>query len=549
MSLSPEAGYVIPPATVRVARAIFPKGNLYLRLADALGAIYQHDDFADLFSALGPLALQPVRLALVCILQFLEGLTDQQAADAVRTRIDWKYLLALDLPDPGFDPSVLSEFRTRLLSGSVEERLLDTLLAHFRERGLLKAGGRVRTDSTHVLGAIRATTRRELVIETMRQALNTLALVAPDWLQPRAVPEWIDRYSTRADDYRLPKKEAERGAHAQQVGTDGFALLAAVDDPTAPLWLRQLPALQILRRVWIQNYSRTAEQITWRAGDNIPPSRLFLSSPYDTEAHYAKKRSTSWVGYKVHLTESCDEDGPGLIVHVETSAAPAPDTATTPAVHQSLRAKGLPPKTHLVDMGYIEIALELASRQEYGVELLGPMRQDYRRQAHEGQGFAVEHFQIDWPAKQVTCPQGKRSSSWTPVVERGKDLIKVKFATGDCQACPFREKCTDSRTRTRRTLTLKPQELHEALRRGRQREHTAEYKAAYRRRTGIEGTLSQGVRRCGLRRTRYLGQAKTHLAHVLTAIGINLLRFDNWLQGKEPIQTKRSAFVRLMVPT
>jgi transposase len=134
-------------------------------------------------------------------------------------------------------------------------------------------------------------------------------------------------------------------------------------------------------------------------------------------------------------------------------------------------------------------------------------------------------------------------------VERGKDLIKVKFATGDCQACPFREKCTDSRTRTRRTLTLKPQELHEALRRGRQREHTAEYKAAYRRRAGIEGTLSQGVRRCGLRRTRYLGQAKTHLAHVLTAIGINLLRFDNWLQGKEPIQTKRSAFVRLMVPT
>ncbi len=548
MSLSPPAGYVIPAETVRVARAIFPNGNLYLRLADTLGAIYQQDDFADLFSALGQPGIPPVRLALVCILQFLEGLTDAQAADAVRTRLDWKYLLALDLTDPGFDPSVLSEFRTRLLAGSIEERLLDTLLAHFRARGLLKPGGRVRTDSTHVLGAIRATTRLELVIETMRQALNTLALVAPAWLQPRVAPEWLDRYSTRADDYRLPKKEAERATYVQQVGADGFALLAAVDDPTAPLWLRQVPALQILRRVWIQNYSRTAERITWRDVNNIPPSSLFLSSPYDPEAHYAKKRSTSWVGYKVHLTESCDEDAPRLIVHVETSAAPAPDTATTPAVHQRLRAKGLPPKTHVVDMGYIEIALELASRREYGVELLGPMRRDYRRQAHEGQGFAVEHFAIDWPGKQVTCPQGKTSSSWTPVVERGKDLIKVKFATSDCQTCPFREKCTDSCKQTRRTLTLKPQELHEALRRGRQREHTAEYKAAYRRRAGIEGTISQGVRRCGLRRTRYIGQAKTHLAHVLTAIGINLLRFDNWMQGKEPIQTKRSAFVRLMTP-
>jgi len=414
---------------------------------------------------------------------------------------------------------------------------------------LLKAQGRVRTDSTHVLGAIRALNRLELVIEAMRQALNSLAVVAPDWLREQADPQWPERYGPRADDFHLPRQEVERSALIKTVGHDGFALLTVIDHATAPLWLREIPAGQILRRVWIQNYWRTADEIGWRAPENIPPAMLFLSSPYDPQAHYAKKRSTSWVGYKVHLTESCDADTPHFITHVETSVAPSPDTAATPVVHEALRRKDLVPHRHLVDMGYIETELVVASEQEYGIELYGPMRADYRRQAHEGQGFAVEHFKIDWAAHQVECPQGQRSSSWTPVVEREKALIKVKFALVDCKGCPVRQQCTDSKQVARRMLTLKPQELHEALRRGRLREQTEEYKREYAQRAGIEGTLSQAVRGLELRRTRYMGQAKTHLAHVLTAIGINLLRFDNWLLGKEPAQTRHTAFMRLMAAT
>ena len=299
-------------------------------------------------------------------------------------------------------------------------------------------------------------------------------------------------------------------------------------------------------RVHIFGGSPDDWHIGWRDTDNIPPATIFLSTPYDPEAHYARKRSTSWVGYKVHLTESCDDEAPHLITHVETSVAPQLDTVTTPVVHRVLKDKGLLPRQHLVDMGYIEIALEAETQREYGIELLGPMRADYRRQAREGQGFAVEHFKIDWQAQRAECPQGKTSSSWTPIVERGKELIKVKFSSVDCKACAFQQQCTNSTKVVRRTLTLKPQELHEALRRGRLREQTAEYKREYARRAGIEGTISQAV--CGfeLRRTRYIGRAKTHLAHVLTAIGINLLRFDNWLLGKEPAQTRKSAFVRLM---
>lgn len=163
MSLRPQVIHVVPEETARVARAAFPKGTIYTRMYDALGSIFADQQFADLFPKRGQAAEAPVRLALATIMQFAEGLSDRQAADAVRGRIDWKYLLCLDLTDPGFDHTVLSEFRTRLVTGSAEQLLLDTLLTQFRDLGLLKARGRQRTDSTHVLAAVRVLNRLERV--------------------------------------------------------------------------------------------------------------------------------------------------------------------------------------------------------------------------------------------------------------------------------------------------------------------------------------------------------------------------------------------------
>jgi transposase len=171
----------IPPDTARVARAAFPKGNRYLRVADELDSLFTDEVFLALFPPHGQPALPPWRLALVTILQFAEGLSDRQAANAVRGRTDWKYVLRLELTDPGFDGSVLSAFRTRLIAGAAEYRLLETLLTWCRDRQLVKARGRQRTDSTHVLAAVRALNRIEVVGETLRHALNTLAVVAPEW--------------------------------------------------------------------------------------------------------------------------------------------------------------------------------------------------------------------------------------------------------------------------------------------------------------------------------------------------------------------------------
>ena len=175
----PASGNAYPEETRRVARAAFPKGTLCLDIADALGAIYQDSQFAALFAQVGQPAAAPAMLALATVLQYMEGLSDRQAADAVRARIDWKYALRLPLTDAGFDHTVLSEFRSRLVEGKAEQQLLDTLLERLRNLGLVKPRGRQRTDSTHVLAAVRGLNRLERVGETLRAALNEVAMMAP----------------------------------------------------------------------------------------------------------------------------------------------------------------------------------------------------------------------------------------------------------------------------------------------------------------------------------------------------------------------------------
>ncbi len=548
MSLRPLAVYRVPEDTARVARAAFPKGNIYLTLRDELGPIYEDRAFAPLFSTRGRSAIAPAQLALVTVLQFAEGLSDKQAADAVRARIDWKYVLSLELDDPGFDASVLCEFRARLRAGEQETLLLDTLLALCRERGLLRARGRQRTDSTHVLAAVRALNRVEVVGETLRHALDSLAVAAPAWLRAHAAPEWAGRYTRRAHDDRLPAKQAAREALALTVGADGFALLAAAYAPDAPGWLREIPAVETLRRVWVQQYQLVEGAPRWRAAEDIPPSSTFVSSPHDPDAHYARKGTTQWVGYKVHLTETCEAGLPPLITHVETTTGPVADGATTPAIHAGLKGKDLLPSVHLVDTGYLDAELLVTSREDYAVELLGPTRADLKWQARAGEGFDAGHFRIDWDKQQATCPEGRTSLSWTPAVDnRTNAVIKIKFSTKDCGSCASRPRCCHSQKKAcRRTITVRPQAQHEALQSARQREVAPEFAAVYAARAGIEGTLSRGVRACRLRRTRYIGQARTHLGHLLTAVALNFLRLGEWFADLPRAETRRSPFTRLM---
>jgi transposase len=440
---------------------------------------------------------------------------------------------------------VLGAFRERLIQGGAEQQLLEDMLKQLADRGLLKAQGRQRTDSTYVVAAIRELNRLECIGETMRHALNNLAVVAPDWLRAQVSADWFDLYGPRFEQYRLPKGKQERQALAERIGADGYHLLSAVYGQQAPAWLREVPAVDILRRVWIQQFEWDGERLGLRKKGNFPPAAMMIQSPHDTQAHYSRKRQTTWTGYTAHLTETCDQERPHLITNVETTPATTPDRAVTATIHRHLAKKDLLPDEHLVDAGYVDADELVDSRESYGLELLGPVAQDTSWQARAQEGFAAASFTVDWEGQTVTCPLGKISRAWYPRQDQfGNDAIEIRFDRSDCSICPARPQCTRSANRVR-SLQIRPRTQYGALQEARAYQQTDEFRERYRKRAGIEGTISQGARVFGLRRARYIGLTKTHLQHTVTAAAINLTRAVHWLQGRPRAQTRISHFAAL----
>lgn len=542
--------YPIPEDTARVATRAFPNGNIYIQLRDHFAMLYQNADFAHLFSHEGQPALAPARLALVSVMQFMEGLGDRQAADFVRDRISWKYALGLELDDAGFNFSVLSEFRDRLLSDDAEALLFDTVLALFREAGLLKARSKQRSDSTHILAAVRSLSRLENLGETMRAVLNRLAELAPAWLRLHADPAWVERYDQPSNHYRLPKSEAKRAALVLAIGLDGYRLLTACWSADAPQAVRAEPLVEHLRLLWLQQFYRCddpqAPVIRLREADEQPPSARLLVSPYDADARFSTKREMNWTGYKVHLSETCEEDGPNLITHVLTTPATTADSAVTARIHAALEQRGLLPSEHYLDAGYLDGAVMVESRRDYGVELVGPLSRDPSWQGRTPGGVTQSQFVLDWEAKRASCPEGVSSQSWNEERDKeGNEVVVVQFPEAACAGCRRVEQCTKAK-RPRRTLTLRPREQYEALQAGRAQQQTAAFRQRYRRRSGIEGSFSQGNSRSELRQARYWGLAKVHLQHIFTAIALNLYRALAWLAEVPRSKTRTSAFARLM---
>lgn len=562
MSLRPQQPIPpVPEDTARVTRAAFRRGNPYVLLRDRLGAVFADADFADLYPALGQPAYAPWRLALVTLMQFREGLSDRKAADAVRGRIDWKYLLALDLADAGFDHSVLCEFRARLLGGDAAERLLARLLEAAHESGLLKARGRQRTDSTHVLAAIRTLNRLELVAETLRAALNAIAAAAPGWLRAVAPADWHERYDRRVEDARLPESPAKREAYAVQVGVDGYVLLAALDRPGTPAELLVLPAVVIMRRVWARHYAPIAPEAGGKGG-GIPgirfrplPARPPVSdaaerveSPYDPDARFRRRSGRTWTGYIAHRTETGDTGAPRLIVNADTTDASVHEARRTTPLHAALLAKRLAPSQHLADTAYRSADLLTAAREPYDIDLIGPQYAGRSWQDRTPDAFDITAFAVDWERQVAHCPEGKQSVGWASYRNskrpRRSGFVQVRFHPADCRICPSRTRCTRA-AKLGRYLKLYPQREHEALVAARARERTTEYRRLYAQRQGVEGTMSQGVRGFGLRRARYRGLAKTRLRHLAIAAALNLDRLAAWLAERPLAPTRTSRFAAL----
>jgi transposase len=571
MSVQPQSWPEPAPEIVAAVRAAYRRREVPLPVSvrDRLGEVFPDAEFAPAFGVRGRPGWSPGRLALVTVFQMVENLTDRQAADAVRDKISWKYALGLGLDDEGFDASVLSEFRTRVVAHGLEQRVLDLLLDALKTQGLVGAGGKARSDSTHVISAVRDLNRLELAGESVRAALEAVAVVAPDWLAAVIdVAGWGRRYGARIDTWRLPTSTTKRAELVVGYGTDALVLLRAVGDSAAPPWLRELPAVDVLRRVLVQNYLVTTDAVgreVIRAReaeqDGLPPGRTRLTSPYDTDARWAAKGDELyWNGYKVHVTETCDTPDPAdvsgadvpdgerlnLIVGVSTTDATVPDARMTEKIHVALAGRGLLPAEHYLDSGYPSAALVIESLSRWGVTLVTPLLADTSRQARAGAGYDRAGFTLDFDSEQARCPQDEISTWWNAVSQRGIDAIVIKFAAGTCRPCPVRKQCTRSTSpKYGRQLTVPPRGVHHAQQTARATQNTTDWQARYALRAGVEGTIRQGVAVTGMRRARYRGLPKTRLEHVYSAVALNLIRLDAYWNGHALDRTRTSHLARL----
>ncbi len=561
---------------------------LAVLIRDRLGEWLGDEEFAAAFGTRGKPGWSPSRLALVTVLQRAENLPDRQAAGAVRVRLDWKYLLGLPVDDPGFDHTVLSEFRNKVADAGLEQVVLDALLARLAASGLVRAGGKQRTDSTHVIAAVAALNRLELAGESVRAALEALTAAHPAWVAQRiCVPDFARRYGTPMTSWRPPVSQARRDELAIAYARDGYALLEAVYDSSSPGWLRELPAVDVLRRVLVQNYTRVIteggrEVIRRREkepeGEGLPHGHARIASPYDLDARWGVKREEFWLGYKLHVTETCDDPPPcscrqataaqqaaeghagvsrngherdrehgrdcaqlvfpNLITSVATTDATVTDNQMTEPVHDALAARNLAPGRHYTDSGYLSAALVVSALTTWGIALIGPLLADTSAQARAGHGYARADFAVNYDARTVTCPQGKTSVSWTPCAQRGQAAAVATFSATDCGPCPARPQCTTS-GRKRRQLTVLPRDLAEAQAAARAAETTISFQADYARRAGVEGTMHQAASH-GARRARYRGLPKTRLDHVYMAAALNLLRLEAFWTGT-PLDRRRTS--------
>ncbi len=601
MSMHPAQWPEPDPQVAAMIEAKFPGKKtppLAVTIRRRLGQWLEDEDFASAFGARGRPGWSPSQLALVTVLQMAENLPDRAAAETVGKDLAWQYALGLAAGAEGFDHTVLSEYRARVAEHGLEQVVLDKLLERLASDGLIKAGGKQRTDSTHVIAAVAALNRLELAGESVRAVLEALAAAHPDWLEQRVcLADFHRRYGVPMTSWRPPASAARRAELAIAYAKDGYALLEEIYEPRAPQWLRQIPAVSTLRIVLLQNYTRRIdaagrEVITRREaapdGDGLPPGHLRLASPYDTDARWGVKRDTFWMGYKLHITETCDDapactcqtapasmpqtqsvtpasspgraerggNGhargcaqlchPNLITHVATTDATVGDAAMTAPINQALASKHLTPGRNYMDSGYLSADLVVSQLTGHGIALIGPLLSDTSAQARAGAGYARADFRIDYDAQTVTCPHGATSASWTPCSQAGKKAIVATFSADDCAPCPARPLCTTSKTR-RRQLTLLPRDLHDAQAQARSAENDRSWQADYARRAGVEGTMQQAVATCGSRRARYRGLAKTRLEHTFSATALNMLRLEGFWNGRPLDRSRTSHLARLCV--
>jgi len=525
MCLKVHAPWSMPADTEAVGKVILEENSAYRLIGEKLFDKFHEQDFVDFYSVEGKPGISPVILAFVTVFQFMEKLPDRQAAESLRMRMDWKYALHLSLAYEGFDYSVLSEFRDRLLEHHAEGLVFEQLVEEFRSMGLIKQRGRQRSDSIAMLMHVRRLSRLELVVETLRLAVGAALQVNRKWADKIIPPSWEDLYGER---FVLQRHRREEWAeYDKHVGEDGKWFLALVEGESAPAELKNLSEMQVLKTVWAQQFREAEGKIMYQVGTTYD-GHVQIQTPHDPEARYSRKRVQEWIGGKVQVTETDDEEYPHIITDIAGTCSSKTDYEALADIQERLIERQCTPEKHYVDSGYVS-GPNLATSVENGIDLIGPPCPVVSRQSKIPNGITTDQFAIDVDKQIATCPSGfnaKPDYGW-------KGKIRFRFPDEVCAACLLRERCCVG-TKGR---TLCVGLTYPLLQEARQRQTTDAFQVDYHKhRSGVEGCLSALVRGNGMRVSRYTGNQKRHLQALFSGAAANLKRVAHWLAGDRPVR-------------
>lgn len=522
MSLQWELSRHIPEDTARLGQKILKAGNFYRQIGELFDSLFPKEEvFAELYESTGRGAIPPLLMVLVTVFQMLESVPDRVAAEWVVSRIDWKYALHLPLDYAGFHFTDLHAFRQRLLAHGRERWFLDELLVRLKKMGLIKRRGKIRTDSSRLLGVVERLSQLELVTESIRVALRAVSAVEPEWIEKNVPASFREVYEQRHSEYGLSEREVDE--RLVKAGKDGFWFLAQVEQ-SGLRTLQELGEIETLRSVLQQQFPNASGEAP---ATQRPTGGEIIESPHETQARRSTKRGNSWIGYKFQVSESCDPDKPNLVVDIDVTNATANDCPELPKIQARLKERDLLPGEQQVDQGYMS-GKRLAESEALGIKLMGIPLSD----TQGPEGFRQADFVIDESTQQVTCPGGHTNVVWSEKQTDDQDAVYVliRFDAQTCQQCPFFGRCTKSCQG--RSLTLHP--YRQLLAERRAEAQSEDFRQKLHLRAGIEGTISELVRAHGLRHARYRGLPKTRLQACFTAIATNLKRVTRWLSCPRP---------------
>lgn len=523
MSLQTTFPATIPEKTRLAVEPLLEEDSVYRLVGQEAQGMVDETQLAGMYAQEGRGAINPVILALVLVFQFIEKLPDRQAALMAVMRLDWKYALRQELDWAGFNYSDLSNFRKRLLAHGQEWAVFESVVAYLRERGYIKRGGKQRTDSTHILGAVERLSRLELVWETLRLAVGGLVSTDAVWTLRWLPKSFVEPYSTRRQEYRLNKQEVAQ--EMQAAGQDGYWLLAQLEAHGSAA-LQGLAEVAQLRRVLDEQFEYDGEQPTPRPPEDCTGD--VLNTPHDPDVRYRKKGSTGWWGYQLQVTETADENQPvQFITDVEGNTALAADQLRLDPIQQRLAERDVSPAWQYVDQNYMS-GHNLAESQQRGIDLRGVVGPDT---SHKPEGFRLADFTIDLERQQATCPAGRQATVWstTQPDHRNDVAHQVRFGR-QCQQCAhFGPGCCTTSLQGRH-LRITP--YHDLIQTRRREAQCPAFQREMHSRAAIEGTVSEMVRAHGARRARYRGLAKNELQAACIATATNLRRLARWLAAQ-----------------